>query len=84
MRLRDTKMSTQLVMVGIKTNEFISSSHQRKLPYCTDTTYEIYEEVKRLFNSLWDGKTPLRKLRVRVSELAGNDFMQMSLFDNNN
>lgn len=84
MRLRDTKMSTQLVMVGIKTNEFISSTHQRKLPYCTDTTCEIYEEVKRLFNNLWDGITPLRKLRVRVSELSGNDFIQMSLFDSNN
>ncbi|QUI25925.1 DNA polymerase IV (plasmid) [Vallitalea pronyensis] len=84
MRLRAAKMSTQLVTVGIKTNEFRSSSHQRKLGYCTDTTYEIYEEVKRLFDDLWDGETPLRKLRVRVSELTGNDFLQMSLFDINN
>jgi DNA polymerase-4 len=68
-----------LVQVSIKTNKLTSYSHQRKFEVPTDCTNAIYEEVCRLF----DNGEPIRHLGVRVSELCGNDFIQLSLFDKN-
>ncbi|WP_105614558.1 DNA polymerase Y family protein [Vallitalea okinawensis] len=82
-RLREADKCAGLVSVSITTNEFTHASHQRKIMSCTDSTTKIYEIAKELFDELWDG-TPIRKLRVRVSELVDNDFVQVSLYDDKN
>ena len=80
MRLRQSNFCTRLVAVHIKTNEFISSSHQRKFNTPTDSTTQIFEAACQLFDQLWQGK-PIRHLGIRVSELCANDFIQLTLFE---
>ena len=78
-RLRQAGVLGRLVSVSIKTNEFFSCSHQRKLWNPTDCTREIWEVACDLFNELWQGH-PLRHMGLRVSELCRNDFVQGTLF----
>lgn len=82
-RLRSADKCAGLVSVSITTNGFINASHQRKIISYTDATTKIYEIARELFDELWDG-TPIRKLRVRVSELIDNDFVQISFYDDKN
>ena len=80
MRLRASSYAARLVAISITSNEFIHQSHQRKLDIWTDSTTYIYEVAKSLFDELWNEK-PIRKLGVRVSELSGNEYCPLSLFD---
>ncbi|AUS96718.1 DNA polymerase IV [Clostridium thermosuccinogenes] len=80
MRLRHGNFCCRLVQVSIKTNELKSYSHQRKFFVPTDCTNAIYEEACRLFDEAWKGE-PIRNLGVRVSELCGNDFVQLSMLE---
>ena len=80
MRLRETNMLAGLVSISIKTNEFTSYSHQKKLLYPTDITNQIYNTVCTLFGEIWDYK-PIRQLGVRVSTLVSNKEVQLNLFD---
>lgn len=79
MRLRDAGRCARLVAIGIRTSELQHYSHQRKVDTPTDSTMQIYEYAKDLFNEAWQGE-PIRHLGVRVSELCGNDFVQVSFF----
>jgi len=81
MRLRNGKFCCRLVQVSIKTNELRAYSHQHKFFVPTDCTNAIYKEACRLFDAMWKGE-PIRHLGVRVSELCGNDFVQLSLLEN--
>jgi len=83
MRLRQAEFCAQLVEVSIKTNEFVHYSHQRKFCTPTDSTTAIYEAACRLFDESWKGQ-PIRHLGVRVSELCGNDFVQISILEKYN
>lgn len=78
-RLRFKGYLAQLVAVSFRTNEFLNYSHQRKLPYSTDSTNEIWEIACQLLDELWQGQ-PLRHLGVRVGELCQNDFIQPAFF----
>jgi DNA polymerase IV len=80
MRLRHGKFCCRLVQVSIRTSELSSSSHQRKFQVPTDCTNAIYKEACALFDELWEGE-PVRHLGVRVSDLCGNDFVQLSLLE---
>jgi len=64
----------------MRTNEFYSCSHQRKIASAIDCTNAIHEIACGLFDELWKGE-PVRHLGVRVSELCNNDFLQLSLFE---
>lgn len=80
MRLRDAEYYARLISVGIKTSEFHHYSHQHKFNAPTDSTNEIYQFAKELFNQCWKGE-PIRQLGIRVSEFSKNDYHQVSLFD---
>jgi len=80
MRLRNSGNCARLVSVSIKTNEFAHYSHEHKFDTPTDSTKQIYEHAKTLFDEVWKGEH-IRHLGVRVSELCNNDFIQLSLFD---
>jgi len=79
-RLRQTGYCARLVSVSLRTNEFYSCSHQRKIASAIDCTNAIHEIACELFDELWKGD-PIRHLGVRVSELCSNDFVQLSLFE---
>lgn len=79
-RLRQAEYLTQLISISIRTNEFYSYSHQRKIYTPTDSTNRIHEITCELFDKIWR-KEPIRHLGVRVSELSANTFFQMSLFE---
>lgn len=79
-RMRKMGCKTSCVAVTIRDTEFRNKSHQRMLVSSTDITNEIYEEVKELFDLVWDGKTPLRLLKVAVSHLDHGENEQYSLF----
>jgi len=80
MRLRHGGFLTGLVAVSIKSAELTSYSHQRKLFGHTDSTNELYEIVKQLFDAAWQGEA-IRHLGVRVSNFIPNDTYQYTLFD---
>ncbi len=80
MRLRHGGFCCRLVQVSIRTSELASYGHQRKFHVATDCTNEIYAEACRLFDRAWRGE-PIRHLGVRVSELCGNDFIQLSMLE---
>lgn len=80
MRLRQSEKVAGVISVSITTSDFSHCSHQRKLKLYTDTTTDIYEYSKVLFNELWGGK-PIRKLRIRLSDLMDKDCYQISLYE---
>lgn len=58
----------------------VNRSKQTKLENPTDLIREVYEISCRLFDSLWDGRTGLRLLGIRLFELTGENVYQMDLF----
>ncbi len=80
MRLRSFNCLCSLVSVSIKTDSFLRYSHQAKLNTPTNSTTDIFNSVKTLFNEVWKYE-PIRHLGVRVSEFISKDFYQLSFFD---
>lgn len=83
MRLRQAGFCAKLIAISFRTSEFQSYSHQRKFYSASDCTNTIYKAACELFDELWKGQQ-LRHIGVRVSELCGNDFVQLSIFDDFN
>lgn len=79
-RLRKYNLSALVVNVQIKDNNFVVSSHQRKLLYATSSTKIIYKEVKKLFYELYKGQ-PVRLIGIRVDKLCKEEEKQLSLFE---
>jgi DNA polymerase IV len=79
-RLRSSKKFCRVIVVSIKTNNFISYSHQKKLTSYTDSTNLIYKEVKEIFKESWKGES-IRHLGIRLTGLSENNFYQENLFD---
>ena len=79
-RMRKDEVRAYCVAVTIRDTEFRNQSHQRNLPDSTDITAEIYEVAKELFEVLWDGHTPLRLMRVALSNIDRGGEEQVSLF----
>ena len=79
-RMRADGVKAGCVAVSIRSNDFKTRSHQKKLPEPTDISREVYETSKRLFGELWDGHTPLRLLGLSLTDLAQGEQSQLSLF----
>lgn len=82
-RLREAEMTCRVVSIGIKDKDFGYVSRQRKLPYFTDCTNDIYKNICALFDRYWDGR-PIRQLGVGVSDLEEAKFQQLSIFKDRN
>lgn len=80
MRMRKDGKSGCCVSVSLRSTDFQSLSHQVKLPGATDSTEALYHTACRLFDEVWDGKTPLRQLGVQVTQLAQERYCQFDLF----
>ena len=79
-RMRADGAKAYCVAVSIRSNDFKTRSHQRKLMDATDISKEVYQLCNHLFAELWDGHTPLRLLGVALTDLTKEDTPQMSLF----
>ncbi|SFD00039.1 Y-family DNA polymerase [Clostridium uliginosum] len=83
LRLRESNNFCGVVVVSIKTNDFICYSHQKQLRNVTDSTSVIFEAVKEAFKEGWKGEK-IRLLGVRLTKLCSNEYYQENLFDFNN
>lgn len=81
MRMRRDGQRGSCVMVQIRSSSFRNASHQMQLSQPTDATLEIYRAACRVFDALWDGRTPLRLLGVQVGQVARDCCRQGSLFE---
>ena len=79
-RMRADSVKAYCVAVSIRSNDFKTRSHQRKLTDATDISGEVYDLSKQLFAELWDGRTPLRLIGVALTDLTREETSQMSLF----
>lgn len=79
-RMRAEGVKAYCVAVSIRSNDFKTRSHQRKLADPTDISKEVYQITKSLFAELWDGHTPLRLLGVALTNVTHEDTSQLSLF----
>ena len=80
-RMRASGVKAYCVSVSIRDNNFNNKSHQKHFNTPTDITYDIYEEVKRLFDEVWNGNAPLRLLGVTLSEVTNESEEQLTLFN---
>jgi len=80
MRLKKRGVKGDTVVVTIKNFSFYVYSHQKKLNYYTNSTNEIFEEVKKIFLEFWRGEK-IRLLGVSVNNVTKNPITQMSFFD---
>jgi len=79
-RLRNKNKYCRVVVIGIKNKDFKYKIKQKKLDYYTNTTEEIIENSKELFESLWD-ETPIRHMSIRVTDLIDKNNKQMNFFE---
>ncbi len=78
--LRSEKKYALVVSVTIRDKQFHTYSKQRKLENATDNPDEIFKEIKKLFDSVWD-EEPIRLLGVGLSQLTNERKRQLSLFE---
>lgn len=79
-RLRKHKLLAGVINVQIKTDNFETFSHQRKLDNSTNITKEIYNTAKQLLENLLKNRA-VRLMGVRADKLIGEDEAQLSLFN---
>ncbi|MBQ5952210.1 MAG: DNA polymerase IV [Lachnospiraceae bacterium] len=81
-RLRRNGDKARQVSAYLTYADFTRRSRQAALPAATDVTEELYAQTVRLFDQLWDKKTPIRLIGMSAGQLGGDDgFRQMDLFD---
>ena len=79
-RIRKSGLKAYTIGVQLKTNEFITYSHQKKLNKPTSNTQAIYSTAKELLEKLFNNQ-PVRLIGVRLDNLIDNEFSQISMFD---
>lgn len=79
-RMRADGASTSCIGVTIRSADFKNKSHQTTLYEPTDLFREIYETSCRLFDELWDKRTPLRLIGISLTHVTREEESQISLF----
>lgn len=79
-RLRKQNLLATVVNVQIKTKDFETFSHQKKLEFPTDETKEIYQLAKELLPMIQKDYY-VRLLGVRVDNLVDKNEHQLSMFE---
>ncbi|MCI8285208.1 MAG: DNA polymerase IV [Firmicutes bacterium] len=80
LRLRKTGYFASIISINITNSSFSRYGHQMKLTRATDSTSEIYQKVKRLFDECWKGD-PIRLLGVSVTEFTEECEYNMNMFE---
>lgn len=81
-RLRKHNLLASVINVQIKTKDFVTYSHQKKLDLPTNVTKDIYNNAKQLLKELYNNKG-IRLIGIRTDKLVSQEEMQMSLFYTN-
>ncbi len=81
MRMRQDQKTARGLSVSIRSNQFVTQTHQCAMAEASDSTETLFRQSCRLFDELWDGTTPLRQLGVQVFRLEERGVHQYSLFD---
>jgi len=79
-RIRRSNLKAFTIGIQIKTNEFVTYSHQKKLDKATSNTKEIYNTAKGLLKTLYNNQ-PIRLVGIKLDNLTDNEFNQISMFD---
>lgn len=79
-RLRKHQLLATVVNVQVKTKEFVTTSHQKKLAFPTNETKEIYAVAKELLPVVQQ-KHDVRLLGVRVDHLLDQEEHQLSILE---
>ena len=80
-RLRSDGVKISVVSVHLTSSEFQRSGRQMQLLTATDVTEEIHAAACRIFDRLWDGRTPIRQIGVHTSRVQTGVGRQYNLFD---
>ena len=80
-RLRADRVKIRVLSVHITTFEFIHTNKQEQLLTPTDVTEELYRSACRVFDQLWDKKTPIRQIGVHTGKVQTDAGRQYNLFD---
>lgn len=80
-RIRADYVKISVVAVHITTYEFQYSNKQMQLMTPTDVTEEIYIAACKVFERLWDRRTPIRQIGVGTSKVQEDAGRQYNLFD---
>lgn len=80
LRLRKENKFCSGIAVNIKSKDFISYSHQRKLANPTNSTKYIGKIAQELFDEAWK-KEPIRLLGIALYNLSEEFTHQVSMFD---
>lgn len=80
MRMRRDKKAGRCIAVSLRSNQFENFTHQRTLPYATDSTEELFCHACEIFDEAWDGTTPLRQLGVHMTRLEEGGLRQYDIF----
>jgi DNA polymerase IV len=79
-RLREAGLAGTTVHLKLRWPDFTTLTRQVRLPQPTDQDGEIYEAVRKLFETLWKPGRKVRLIGVGVSHL-GERMRQLNLFD---
>ncbi len=79
-KLRQYNMLANTVNVQLKTNQFVSFSHQKTFGHGTSSTKEICHVAKEVLDEMYKSRTPIRLIGVKVDNLISADEEQISLF----
>ena len=80
-RLRAAEVEASCLAVSIVDTFFERKSHQMVLPSSTAVTKELYKYSCKIFEELWDHKTPIRQLGVHTTKLEKESHHQFNLFE---
>lgn len=82
-RLRKYNLLANVVNVQLRNTNFKDISHQKKLDNATDSTKNIFNKAKELFEEIYNGQD-IRLVGIRVDNLEKRGNTQISLFDGQN
>ena len=80
-RLREDHVMAYVIGVSITDSNFSNTRHQVSVDSAINTTNELYQTVCKLFDELWNRRSPIRLLGVHTSKLTTESNQQYSLFD---
>ncbi len=78
-RIKRANLYCNEIQIFVKDNNLHSYEHQCKLPYPTNTSYDIAKESIKLFERTCNLDIPKRALGIRLKDFSDN--LQTSIFD---
>jgi len=81
-RLKDQSLATKTITVQMRTADYVNTSKNFSFPYHTNNYYEIFTEVERLFDELYQEQA-VHLLGVSSSNLKHSEdlFKQLNIFE---